>query len=383
MGSPSLSIISGIGPGNTGTGLLIGGLMREAVGRSPSPGFLYGTTYAPLRGLARRVDRLRVRLVFPLRARLEARRLDREVILMHPQTLGFRLFRDIVEARPHTWLYVLDAYVFCRRSYNCLPREAEPCLRCLGNDGADADAQGCHDDFKAGPLQSYIRESVGRGRLSLIAQCDTHAQLLRRHFGAAATIRIVPINLPELDVAQGAPSARCRPMAVFHGTQAPAKGLRHVIGLAAIMPEWDFLVPCGEDDFKWHFPDLAPPPANVLFRAMSWATGLEAAVRTADVVLCPSSWSAPVEGAVLKSLAHNGAVVLWPHETAFAREIPAAARIDLHHEDLARTAAEMTLLISDPARAAYLRSAAAAAVRSYTGRNANMLPALLAAVQAY
>ena len=372
-------IISGIGPGPTGTGMVMRGLMDESTGMPDSIRFLYGNTYRPLKGMAKRWERFRVRSVFPLMARLEARRRDRQVLLMHPQTLGMSLFRDIVETRDHTWMYVLDAYVFCRRSYNCLPREAAPCLKCVGNDGAAADQHACHDDFKAGPLQAYIRDAVARGKLGLVAQCETHALLLGLHFGPAATIRTAHLHVPDLDVVQGAPASRLRPLAVFHGNQAPAKGLRHVIGLAAIMPDWDFLVPCGEDDFRWHFPDLTPTP-NVRMQSMSWSTGLEMAVRTADAVLCPSSWSAPVEGAVLKSLAHNGAVVLWPHDTAFAREIPDTARIDLYPEELARTASDMRLLIRDPARAARLRHEATAVVRHYIESHGNMLSALQVAI---
>ena len=55
---------------------------------------------------------------------------------------------------------------------------------------------------------------------------------------------------------------------------------------------------------------------------MTWETGLEAAVRAAPLVLVPSLWSAPVEGALIKSIAAGRAVAVVDNESAFSHELP-------------------------------------------------------------
>ena len=57
-----------------------------------------------------------------------ASRAAEAVVLLHPQTIGFRTFAAVVESRPVTWMYVLDSFSFCVRSYNCLVGESTPCL---------------------------------------------------------------------------------------------------------------------------------------------------------------------------------------------------------------------------------------------------------------
>lgn len=369
--------------------MLVAGLMREAAATTEPVGFVHRRSSLRHRGLARwrMFNPLRLagplhrRWILPLQARTAAAS-SAEIVLMHPQSLGFRLFRDVVESRQRSWLYVLDAFVFCRRSYNCLPEESAPCLRCLGNDGRAAARHGCSDGFGSGPFPEHLPGWVASGRLGLLAQCASQANLLRRHFGESAIIKTVPLCVPDVDAIDARPMPSLRPLAVYHGSPEPAKGVMHAVELARLMPEWDYLIPCSRRDFLRHFPAQADTPANLVFESMSWSSGLADAVSRATAVLCPSSWSAPVEGAVLKSLARNGQVVLFPHDSAFASEIPAEARIDLDPSDLPAVVSRLRALIAGGPAAEARRKAAQAYAASYVRANGAMLKGILAAVRA-
>jgi hypothetical protein len=371
MNPPAITFVSGIGPGPTGTGALMIGLMEEAR-PDPSAKFLFKIPRGSSPwGLLKYVYN---RASFAGRVR-RATRSAETVVLLHPQTIGFRTFAAVVESRPVTWMYVLDSFTFCVRSYNCLVGEATPCLRCLGNDGAAAAEQGCVNWFRSGPFHAHLPQWVQSGRLRLMAQCESHARLLRAHFGPQAIIHVVPLSVPDVEVpaAWAVRPARPRPLVVFHGACYPAKGVDHVVALARLMPECDFLIPSDEKEFIHHFGAVAGLPTNITFRRMSWARGLAEAVATADLVLCPSSWSATVEGAVLKSLAHNGLVGLFAHETAFASEVPVDARLDLNPSNWPATVERLRAALADSAQATAIRSAARAYITRYLASSRDML----------
>jgi len=379
--SSDIVFVCGIGPGSTGTGALMIGLMGEAAAGAPAE-FIVKEKTPRRRGWARlqKINPFRVahyffsRVSFPWRV-LRAARSPKEVVMLHPQTIGFPLFQKVMEARPHVWMYVLDAFVFCRRSYNCLPGETAPCLRCLGNDGAAADQHGCRDWFGSGPFQQHFPAWVGSGRLRLMAQCESHARLLRTHFGPGAVVKVVPLSVPDIAVPSSTlvRPVRARPLAVFHGSCQPAKGIVHVIALAKEMPDWDFLVPSDPKEYLQHFGSMTDLPANLHFRRLSWSEGLAEAVATADLVLCPSIWSATVEGAVLKSLAHNGLVMVTTHDSSFGSELPADARLALDPADLRGTAGRLRAVQADPALAESMRIAARAYAEEYARRCGGML----------
>jgi len=211
-----------------------------------------------------------------------------------------------------------------------------------------------------------------------MAQCESHARLLRAHFGPGAVVKVVPLSVPDITAPASAPTrpVRSRPLAVFHGSCQPAKGVVHVIALAKEMPDWDFLVPSDPKEYLQHFGTTEGLPGNLQFRRLSWSEGLADAVATADVVLCPSIWSATVEGAVLKSLAHNGLVMVTTHDSSFGSELPVNARLALDPADLRGTAARLRSVHSDPAQAEGIRAAARAYAENYARGCSGMLAAI-------
>ncbi len=54
---------------------------------------------------------------------------------------------------------------------------------------------------------------------------------------------------------------------------------------------------------------------------MRWETGLKEAICKCKIVINPSLWSSPVEGALLKSIKNNGCVAVVPVDCSFQKEI--------------------------------------------------------------
>ena len=62
-------------------------------------------------------------------------------------------------------------------------------------------------------------------------------------------------------------------------------------------------------------------PENITFKPMDWANGLKAYVQKANYVLCPSIWSAPVEGALVKSVLSGTPTIVVDETSAYQSEL--------------------------------------------------------------
>ena len=56
---------------------------------------------------------------------------DSKILLLHPQTIGFKLFFKI-NKRNKIYYYIMDNSFFCVRSYNVHPVLGNECLQCFG-----------------------------------------------------------------------------------------------------------------------------------------------------------------------------------------------------------------------------------------------------------
>ena len=102
---------------------------------------------------------------------------------------------------------------------------------------------------------------------------------------------------------------------VYHGSWLEAKGARWALSLASEMPEKKFLFPCRKPS------SLAAPP-NVAFRPLTWESGLAEQVQATPLCIVPSLWTAPIEGALVKSIAHAPATAVVDVPHGFTAELP-------------------------------------------------------------
>jgi len=168
----------------------------------------------------------------------------------------------------------------------------------------------------------FLYKNINNGKVKFLVQSDNHKSLVKKHFkksvvvetvGLLADFETVPINknkvidINNYDV-------------VFHGSCGYAKGVHWAIQLAKECIEYSFFFPFTyervvEMDIK--------PSKNCFFYECSWETGLFELVENAKLVLCPSFWSAPIEGALIKSMIFGKKVGVVDLPTTYSSLIPA------------------------------------------------------------
>lgn len=262
-----------------------------------------------------------------------------KVVIFHPQMLGLSATLSLLSERRAkgltTHIYLLDSFFFCRRSYNHIDSEFSPCLRCVGAANMNAaDRMGCvpwpKTEDAAPTLIKALHEHVTAGSVHLYAQTKTQAALARQHFGSTAVIEVVGLWCDDwaehFDAFLSDSSVRNQTSnfdIVYHGSRDMAKGLGWLLAVAAQTPNFSYLVPLdrGSANFSG--------PANVTIKPMRWDEGLFDAIKGATITVVPSLWSAPCEGALVKSIVTARAVAVAQNESAFASEIPEGVHLSL------------------------------------------------------
>ncbi len=327
-----LTIISGVPPSLTvGAGRLIQHLVVEALTWGPPVEFVYagnkGEAAAAYRAgkLIRFSVQACVHYLRKFRTKISLGILARRphVVLIHFQEIGVLWCRNFLLKRTQpTWIYILDASFFCIRSYNHLPGESDACLLCLSGQYENALKNRCRpfpvDNSDTGDFIRFLHPLVTAGKVRLLAQNELSALLMRRHYGPGAVVRVIGLWTSDMnDIVESFPSEQLPEPAfdvVYHGDAKAAKGLHWALGLALACPDLSFLFPC-----------LQPPdheiPVNCTFRPMRWESGLRDAIHRSNLTLAPSLWSAPIEGALVKSILHSRRVAVVAVESSFSSEL--------------------------------------------------------------
>lgn len=253
---------------------------------------------------------------------------DIPLILLHPQNLGYRLALRLIESRTSpSLLYLLDSSFFCVASYNHVSGENGSCLRCLEYGFDQIEKNGCkpfpRPDSSALEFAPRLLTLVGEGRVSVVAQNLRQAELAKRQFGLPSLPRTIGLwtqDWNEVFAEKPWLSPRPHPAAytwdvLFHGHCLDAKGAAWVAKVAAICPDLRFMLPFSRP--RWF-----SAPANCSFVPCSWESGLRNEMAKSRFVIVPSLWSAPIEGALVKSVACAGAVMVVDNPTSFCDELP-------------------------------------------------------------
>lgn len=328
-------ILSGIAATTRGgTGRLLLGMIEETRAKGLDVSFLYvGNRANVARSLVlrnpialghhallhywRRASR---RLLLRRENILDAPRL----LVLHPQEIGTRWLDALITRRALrgrvTELFVLDTSFFCIRSYNKLDGENRPCLRCLYEGVGEAKRFGCHPfpirDKWATTFVGRLRDHARSGRVAFWTQTGGHRELLKLFAGSAAIAHVAGLWTDDFDDNEFRfPAVAPLADVVYHGSWHEAKGANWAVSLATAMPERTFLFPCRK-------PSTTAALPNVIFRSLSWDSGLAEQVQATPLCLVPSLWTAPIEGALVKSIAHAPATAVVSAPYALGEELP-------------------------------------------------------------
>lgn len=257
---------------------------------------------------------------------------EKNLILFHPQSLGFSWTKKLLAERQHTWIYVLDASFFCIRSYNHIEETGEICFDCLGGNFSAISSNNCkpfpckQDHYLE--FMHSLKEIVQQGKISFFVQCQGHKDLIKKHFGEKTTAVNIGLcaDFPPVGTKQVLPASAPTPTydVVLHTSNVSAKGARWAYELALATPDINYLFPFAKNNSQ----QSTHIPPNLSFIPMSWESGLKDAVISAKLTLCPSLWAAPVEGALIKSIFWGNQVAVVDVQSAFSAEIPPSV---VHH----------------------------------------------------
>jgi len=248
------------------------------------------------------------------------------VLVLHPQTLGWRSFFQLSDVNEVS-LFLVDNSYFCIRSYNHLPGTYGECLRCLEG------FEHCHPDCRPFPVPYSRQENFAylerfkqiAPNLSFWFQNRRQKELLEKYVGLNVGGEVVGLTLDEfhakLDEDARFAHEGFYEEVVFHGAPQEAKGVLYALELARALDPVRFTFPFERKRLLKLAPGLMIPE-NVNFVPMTWENGLREKVINAKVVLCPSQWSAPIEGALVKSLLFNGNVAIYETKYGYAGELP-------------------------------------------------------------
>ena len=192
-----------------------------------------------------------------------------KILLFHPQTIGFKTFKELV-LKNKCFLYVLDNSFFCGASYNYIKGENQSCFRCLENRENEI-KYNCVNTWNFDDFTEFA------DKLLYFAQNKNQKKLLLKKFGTNIQVIVLGMNVLDDSSDKPLPNPESGYDIVFHATKSFAKGYEFARELDNIL-----------SDFSIYFPE----------EGETWETGLKEKVQNAKIVINPSLWSAPVEGAL-------------------------------------------------------------------------------------
>ncbi|MBC7417823.1 MAG: hypothetical protein H7325_06685 [Pedobacter sp.] len=323
-------LVSGIPPSNGG----VGRLMKMMVPRAQEHGYsiICKRENKSIRrlldnkniflGVKELVERIFNNIVFHIKSSLIKKSI---VLILHPQTIGFNTFLKIIK-RNTVYFYVMDNSFFCLRSYNIHPITKKECLICVTNPAnALKECMPFPVNYQRADNIEYLKTLKGVSqKVFFLAQNKKQKELLDLHFGAGISCTIVGLDTGEVDFqSTKSPFTQLHDTPydlVYHGVENFAKGIGYFVELAILLPEFSCFLPCSQLIVE-NILGKKVTEKNIIFKECTWETGLKNAVTSARLVINPSLWSYPIEGALLKSIFYNGNVAVVETEYGFAQEI--------------------------------------------------------------
>lgn len=283
---------------------------------------------------------------------------SKNILLIHPQTIGFKNVIKLIKNN-NIYIYLMDCSFFCVKSYNHLEKSFNPCLLCLGGNYEFAKRNNCKpfpERYKLGSNVQFLEMlKESSNEITFIVQNSSQADLVMDHFGN--NTKIYEVGMFTTDFVD-APT-KCRNIEkfnnrfnvdfVYHGAANEVKGLLYVLDIALELKQFSFLVPASYEKCKKIIGNkiLKKDLKNVAFLDINWETGLKEYIINSKVVLCPSLWSAPIEGALIKSFIFNGVVALVPTKYSFTNDLPESIYCKLDVNSFDKTTKRLSGLIEN------------------------------------
>lgn len=284
---------------------------------------------------------------------------SKNIILIHPQTIGLKKVTKLIENN-NVFIYLMDCSFFCVKSYNYREKTFDSCLLCLGGNYKFAKSYNC----KPFPTKYRLNYNINfleklnelSKKITFITQNPSQTKLIKVHYGDSIKVHEVGLFTNDFDFlfphtntekTKNVPSFDF----VYHGVASEAKGLLYVLNIASKLKQYSFLIPASYkkcEKIVGH-EILNMDINNVKFVDISWESGLREYLMNSKAVLCPSLWSASIEGALIKSFIFNGVVALLPTKYSFANDLPESIYCKLDVNCFEETTKKLRELIENDA----------------------------------
>ena len=247
---------------------------------------------------------------------------NKDVIILHPQSLGLKKTRKLIEQNNVTF-YVMDNSFFCIKTYNFIDSESKACLRCLGGTYSNAKEMNC----RPFPVDYSVDENIdflvflqnNAEKMSFLTLSKENACLVNTHFEKVK--RLNAIYFLTEDILEDLKTLNQKSVKeknyeydlVFHGADIAAKGFDYFLKLSGRLNEFKIFIPTSKEIVVNN---------NIILQDAKWESGLKKAVINSKLVFTPSLWSNTPEASTLKSFLFNGSVAMMCNKFGFSNEIP-------------------------------------------------------------
>lgn len=251
---------------------------------------------------------------------------NKKIIIVHPQSLGYKLFFRLTKNNDIS-IYLMDNSFFCIKSRNYRSDIGE-CLDCLGN------LDNCHHTCIPKPISYdkqkniyYLKKLFDYApKIRFFTQNDNQGLLLKKHFKRYKSIERIGMNTGEIDPnlnnnISKLSKQKVWPDIIYHGALSKVKGIAYFLELVPILKEYNFLIPEDKNIVEKFF-QTSIQYSNLMFDKCTWESGLKEYVINSKLTICPSLWSAPIEGSLLKSIAYSPLTAAVKTKYGFINEIP-------------------------------------------------------------
>lgn len=327
--SKTLYIFSGIEPGKKGAGSFISFFLEKLDEHKIE--YILKAFYTPEGFFVKLSKKLKIhhflKQVFYL-LNQKVLRVSRQikgsnVLLLHPQSIGVSLSTELIKNNK-VYFYVFDNFLFCKKSYNYIEGN-NACTLCLYNSTAylEHECDFFPVKYKQSEYDIFLKTiSENINNIHFLVQNKNQEQMIVKKFGTNTKITKVGMLIHfEDDEKAVIKKAEKSYDFLYHNTLSFSKGLLYFIKVAELMPNNSFIIPYAKESVEKAI-NAQINITNIDFLNINWNSGLKEILINCKVVLNPSLWSAPVEGALLKSINYNGCVAVIPTDLSFQEELP-------------------------------------------------------------
>jgi hypothetical protein len=159
-------------------------------------------------------------------------------------------------------------------------------------------------------------------KITFLTQNTNQTKLVENKFGSKAYIKQIGMFTGEIDITEKEekPFREFQFDFLYHNTLGEAKGILYFLELANLLPHRTFVIPYLKSYTEYTLASKIDNN-NIYFIDCSWENGLKELILKSKITITPSLWSAPIEGALIKSMFYANTVAVVPGELSFSSEI--------------------------------------------------------------